>query len=116
MNGCVDPGDILTYKCTAMGGLFTVWTGSAFDCPINYKFIVLPHSHFLYNGISVSCNNGSIVARSLSVEGNNYTSQLNVTVTPDIAGKTIQCAHSNAIHTKYLSSWTIPTVIGLSLA
>ena len=116
MNGCVDPGDILTYECTVMGVLFTVWTGSGFDCPTNYNYIVLPHHCFLHSGTSGSCNNGSIVARSLSVEGNNYTSQLNVTVTPDIAGKTIQCAHSDVIHTKYLSSWTIPTVIGLSLA
>ena len=116
MIGYVDPGEILTYECTIVGALFTVWTGSALDCPTNYSFIVLNHNHFLNNGTSGSRNNGSIVARSLSVEGNNYTLQLNVTVTPDIAGKNIQCAHSDATHTKYLSSWTIPTVIGLSLA
>ena len=41
-----------------------------------------------------SCTNGSIVARSISVEGNNYTSQLNVTVTLDTAGITILCYYS----------------------
>ena len=41
-----------------------------------------------------SCNNGDIVGQSLSVEGNNYTSQLNVTVISDTAGRTIECLHN----------------------
>ena len=40
-----------------------------------------------------SCNNGAIAARSLGVQGRNYTSQLNITLTPYIAGKTIMCAY-----------------------
>ena len=40
-----------------------------------------------------TCNNGQIVGESLSVQGNNYNSQLNVTVTPDMAGKTIICVY-----------------------
>ena len=116
MNGCVCPGDTLTYECTVVGAGSTVWTGSAFDCSRFINDIVLLHSRFLYNGTGVSCNNGSIVARGLSVEDNNYTSQLNVTVTPGIAGKTIICVSDNGTHAIYIFSQTIPTVTGLSLA
>ena len=93
-----------------MGGGTTIWTGSAFDCFSNE--IPLRHSQFSHTGTSGSCNNGAIVVRSLFVEGNNYTSQLNVTLTPDIAGKTIICVHDDSRGTNYLFSWTIPTVIG----
>ena len=56
------------------------------------------------------------MARTLSVEGNNYTSQLNVTVTLDTAGKTIECVHDDARGNEYyLFTSKIPTVTGLSL-
>ena len=115
MNGCVCPGDTLTFECTVTGGGTTIWTGSAFDCSSKNNEKLLRHSQFSH-GKSTSgyCNNGAIVARSHSVEGNNYTSQFNVTVTPGIGGKTIQCAHSGE-YINYLLSWTLPTAIGLSL-
>ena len=114
MNGYVCPGDTLTYECTAMGIIaVTIWTGSALDCLNPNNEIVLKHVHILY--ATAFCNNGAIVARGLSVVGNNYTSQLNVTVTPGISGKTIKCA-SNDGTIQHLSSWTIPTVLGLSPA
>lgn len=84
----------LTYECTVMGGLggATVWTGTALYCPI-----FLSHWYFTDSGgISGSCNNGATVAQSLSVQDNLYTSQLNVIVTHDVAGKTIMCTDSNA--------------------
>ena len=119
MNGCICSGDVLTYECTAMGTeVATIWTGSAFDCPASNNMITLLHSRFLYNESSgiYHCNNGAIVTRSLSFEGNSYTSQLNVTVTPDIGGKTIKCAGDNGIIITYHFSLKLPTVIGLSLA
>ena len=64
--------------------------------------------------ISSVCDNGAIVTKMLSVEGNSYTSQLNVTVTPDTAGKTIACGSDNGTDYERLFPWTIPTVIGLS--
>ena len=110
MNGCVCPGDTLTYECTAMGLGSTIWTGSALHCTNDE--IVLIHTRFLYNesGILTSCNNGAIVARILSVEDNNYTSQLNVTITPDTAGETIECASDDGIRSKYHFSSTIPEI------
>ena len=70
----------------------TVWTGSALNCPLASDEITLLHQRFI-NGTVRSCNNGATVARSLSVEGNLYTSQLNVTVASNIAGKNIMCVY-----------------------
>ena len=68
----------------------TAWSGSAFDCPNNE--ITLLHSLFKsgHGAIGV-CNNGAIVAQSLGVENSYYTSQLTVTLTSGVIGKTIMC-------------------------
>ena len=83
----------LTYECTVTGGPggATVWTGSALNCPGGET--VLLHRRFTKSrGIMGTCNNGSTVAQSLSVQNNNlYTSQLDVTVTQNATGKTIMC-------------------------
>ena len=98
-----------------MGGLATIWIGSALDCPSANDEIVSLHSRFLYNeSVDHYCNNGAIVARSLSVEGNNYTSQLTVTVTPDTAGKAIKCAGDNGESNTLFFSSIIPAITGLS--
>ena len=110
---CVRPGDTLTYDCTVTGqpGGFTVWTGSAFDCLSNE--ISLPHNRYtLAEGAFGVCNNGAIVAKSLSVEANNYTSQFNVTVTTDIAGKTIECVRNDTFITVQLCIVTPTTLTG----
>ena len=109
MSGCVCPGDTLTYECTVMGEVATIWTGSALHCTSTNNEIVLLHSRF-GNGQLNSCRYGAIVASSLSVEDNNYTSQLNVTVTPDIAGKTIECASDNGTRRKYHFSSITPEI------
>jgi hypothetical protein len=111
MNGCVRPGDTLTYECTVMGGVATVWTGSGFHCTYSNNDITLLHSRFSNIGSVGNCNNGAIVARILYVEGNNYTSQLNVTVTLDTAGKTIRCFHDNGTHDNILILSSIPPTI-----
>ena len=111
---CVCPGDDLTYECTVVGAGSTVWTGSAFSCSTSNNEITLLHSRFSSTqGDYGSCNNGDIVARSLSVEGNNYTSQLNVTVTYDTAGKTIMCLYSDGYNDTLQLSLVIPPT-GLS--
>ena len=106
--GCVCPGDTLTYECTVTGGVATIWTGTAFECSF-FNEIVLRHSRFpSVSVVSVFCNNGATVARSLSVEGNNYTSQLNVTVTLEKVGKTVECLRNNGTHDTLLISRVIP--------
>jgi hypothetical protein len=85
---------------------YIVWTGTAFNCPSLYnKIWFYGRSNTTYQ----TCNNGTIVARGLSVEGNSfYTSQLNVTVIPDTAGKTIDCFHDNGTHFLLIFSSIIP--------
>ena len=95
VNECVCPGDQLTYRCTVQGSNTggTLWTGTAFSgCQQNAIF--LQHHQFTPEGGPTGrCNNGAIVGRSLDEQGNNYTSQLTVIITPETAGKTIVCAY-----------------------
>ena len=67
---CACSGDILTYECTVVGepSGATIWRGTAFDCPIGE--IALLHNRFAEGTFGV-CNGGDIVAKSLSVDGNN---------------------------------------------
>ena len=95
-NECVCAGDKLIYTCTVQvnnSNGNTIWNGTAFtDCLQNE--ITLLHSRFSSTGDFGWCNKGAIMARSLGAEeNNNYTSQLNITLTPYIAGKTIMCAY-----------------------
>lgn len=114
-SGCACPGDTLTYECTAMGRGVTIWTGTAFNCSESNNEISLLHNRFSSTeGDYGSCNNGSIVGQSLGIEGNNYTSQLNVTVTPDTAGTMIMCLYYNFYNDSIQLSTLIPPT-GLSL-
>ena len=96
-NGCVCPGDILAYQCTVMGGSggATVWIGTALDCPS--EEIILLHQHFTESGGTIrSCNNSeTTVPQSPYVQDDFYTSQLNVTIELDIAGKTVICVYDS---------------------
>ena len=56
---------------------------------------ILQHDDFSNGRAYGSCSKGSIVARGVSVEGDNYTSQLHVTVTPDTVGTTIECIYND---------------------
>ena len=88
-NVCSCPNDVLTYTCTVVGGVATVWSGSAFDCQTGG--IVLRHIDFGSSGTSGSCNNGAIVGQSVEVVDDCYTSQLVITLSSEINNKTIQC-------------------------
>ena len=82
------------YECTATGTIFgnTIWEGNAFRCPL--EEIILQHHHFL-EAYGV-CNGGSIVERSLRVENETYyISQLNVTISSDLVGKSIKCFYDD---------------------
>ena len=97
-NQCVCPGNKLIYtvRCTVQGSPTgaTVWNGTAFSGCLQNE-ILLQHGGFTPTGGPAGiCNNGAIVGQSLSVQGNNlFTSLLNVTITPETAGKTITCAY-----------------------
>ena len=107
---CPDPSDVtlLTFECSVIGRPVgsTVWRGSAFDCP--NEEIVLLHSLFMSKSGSYGmCNNGSIVGRGLRSENGCYTSQLNVTVTPDMIGKSIECVHDDITSTSTVGTLNI---------
>ena len=65
-------------------------------------------------GTLKTCNNGAIVGRSLRVEDNSsYTSQLNVTVSSDMFGESIECAHvPNAIDVIVIGFSILSTTTG----
>ena len=115
--GCVSFGDILTYECTVMSSPFgtTVWTGSAFNCTSGE--IALLHQFFTDSHSRGSCNHGAthIAAKSIYTQNNFYTSQLNVTLTPDIVGQTIKCATDDGGHFIIHHSTVIPTATGSSI-
>ena len=93
----------------------TLWNGTAFNC-FSDAILLLHYYYLSTDGAIGSCNNGAIVGRSISVEGNNanYNSQLNVTVTSGTAGKTIMCFHYNEYNLTLQFSITTP-ITGLSL-
>lgn len=115
VSGCACPGSTLMYECTVMGshGGTTIWTGSALNCPSSSNEISLFHTRFTSYGTYDSCNNGSIVAGSLSVEDNLYISQLNVTITSNILGKTIGCGYDGGYYIYFQP--TILPITGLNL-
>ena len=79
----------------------TIWTGGVFRNCVNE--IVLYHYEFGANRTTTrGCyiSNNFIVAQGLRVEnGSHYISQLNVTVTSDMIGKSIECDYDNQINT-----------------
>ena len=93
---CACPGYTQIYECTVMGIGNTVWRGSGFDCQNTNNEITLLSSRFASEGgTNGTCNDGTIVASSLKVENNSYTSQLNVTVTCELIERMliVECIH-----------------------
>ena len=97
---CICPGDTVTYECTVIGdtGGFTLWMGDFFRCSSGNKVIELIHHQFIQGGGIPNariCNNGNIAGRLIRIENGSYISQLNVTLTSDIVGRSIECAYDN---------------------
>ena len=118
---CICPDSSLseTYECTVMGGLGTIWTGSIISklCEDNGGEILLLHSRFesdIYLNQSITCGNGtvSIVGQKVGVENNSYTSQITVTVSSDILGDNIVCAHNHNGTTHVIGNNTIKSHTG----
>ena len=105
---CICPGDVVTYKCTVMSGSYgaTIFRGnpsSFYDCTgdsNDHTEIVLHHALLNFNDFSTStCNNGTVIGQSLSNDNSTYyTSQLNITITSELIGDTIECIHDNGTH------------------
>lgn len=103
--GCFCPGSAVTYECTVNGGSgnaeTTIWKGSVFSylCPDFNNHALLFHGRYgLPGGTRVVCNDGAIVARSVSMSSNGvYTSQLLITLTLEVIekGYSVECDHDD---------------------
>ena len=112
---CACLGDVLTYTCTAVGGGSTRWTGTAFDCAARSNEIILRHSLYTTeSGTSGGCNGGAIVGQSLGVNGNCYTSQLNVTIGNSlISTRTVQCTYYGNTKVTVIDESSLTVVSGI---
>ena len=91
-----------SYECTVVGGGFTEWQGSALACESRLS---LRHSQFKYGTAREECNNGAVVVRAIGETDDNFTSQLNLTVSPDMNNKSVECIYNNG---------TTRTIVGIS--
>ena len=87
---CGCPGENVSYICTAVGGVITVWGGTALtNCDVGND-ISLRHHDFSF--APRKCNNGAIIAYGIEVVNNSYTSRLDVRLSNDLQGQTISCS------------------------
>ena len=94
LSPCTCLGDVITYQCTIQGSGATIWKGSAFECLT--QNIQLRHSRFNASSdtrITGEC--GSLLAYEVASENNTFTSQLNVTITEEVVGQTVQCVYDD---------------------
>ena len=105
--------DMLTFECQVTGGISTVWNGNAFMCPSSDNEIILLHSRF-DNGTSGKCNdinNGVIVGESIEVNGSKYTSQINISFSSSLIGKTVNCVRDDGLNDSVVSNYAITSGI-----
>ena len=114
-SNCICPGYTVTFaECTVVGRPVgaTVWKGTAFDHCANDELNLL-HLRFGTDDSEVQeCNNGSIIGRGLRVEEGCYTSELTITVSSDMIGKSIQCIHYDVNREISVGTLTINYSIG----
>ena len=92
MSDCTCLGYVQTFECVVSGAGITIWQGTAFSFPC---VIRLRHSQYNISGAIGECNDGAIIASSVGVSGDLYTSQLNITISQDMINETIECVHQD---------------------
>ena len=107
LSECVCPGSELRLECTVIGGVTTVWRGTAFDCIGQGDQIELRHSQFDGGRATRVCNNGIImghIRNKTSTDGIDFKfiSQLiihlpllNATNDYTLDGKTVECVRDS---------------------
>ena len=89
---CPEDVTVAVFVCRVSGGVATVWRGSIFNCPDHGNEIILRHNDFENEDNTRTCNDRKVVAYSSEVISNSiYSSQLNVTVTPEMHNGTVEC-------------------------
>ena len=80
----------MSYICTVVGGVITVWGGTALtNCDVGND-ISLRHRDF--DLTPRKCNNGAIIAYGVEAINNTYTSRLDVRLSNNLQGQTITCS------------------------
>ena len=108
------PKGVLTFVCRVSDGAATIWRGNFFNCPSGGNEIILRHSQF-ENGFVVTCNDGAISVHSTEVTNNSYTSQLNVTVNPEMNNGTVECIQDSSNVTYYVGACMLILATGTKL-
>ena len=94
------PGEVVNYTCTVVDTSgnppigFSVWRGTALNCPTSSNEISLRHSSFITSGATDTCTGGAITAKSVGVVDNCYTSRLIVAVSSGLNETTVECSLS----------------------
>ena len=94
------PGEVVNYTCTVVDTSgnppigFSVWRGTALNCPTSSNEISLRHSSFSTSGISGTCTGGAITAESVGVVDNCFISRLMVNVSSGLNETTVECSLS----------------------
>ena len=109
-NDCDCQRNSVTFECSVLGGTATVFQGSALSCGATSNEISLLHSRFnTSNGTNGLCNDGLIVAQSVRIESNCYTSTLNVTfISPNLIGRMINCIKDDGTTSILIDTISIP--------
>ena len=104
LGDCTCPGYNSLYECTVTGGIATVWKGTAVNCQSADNEIILLHNTNFTSLRAETCNSGAITGQAIRVENGTYTSQLTVTVSAEMNGSTIVCAHDTGVDTPEIGS------------
>ena len=110
-NECTCPGIVVTFRCTVVGNVgATVWRGSAIECPeTNHELTFL---HLIRFTDIRGCSGGAIIGHGIDVEGNCYTSQLNVTVDTSMDGKSVECFYNNGTFANLIGNSSVAITSG----
>ena len=101
------------FQCTVSGPGLTLWKGTYFDTCPNGR-ITIRHSQF-NGGLETVVGNqtcgtgGSVFWRAIKLMNDSFISELTISVSDDVEGHTVECAHSDG--TNVLSVGTIQLVL-----
>ena len=98
----------MTFECTVRG-VGIIWRGSAFNNCSGSNNNEISLQDAIGGNVQERCN-GSIVGRVVKIESGSFTSQLDITISSAVTGKSIECAFQN---TTRVGSLTIPSEPGM---
>ena len=110
INSCTCEGHVQIYECRVTGNGATIWKGTALDCHSSTNEIVILPSDSVNR--SITCNNGKIVGRLVRHENDSYVSQLSVSVSSEVTGRSISCYHEVGVDTLEIGTLHLATTTG----